>query len=99
MAKHVVPERTYLLVFAGLIVLTATTISVSRLELGGLHAPMALLIAGAKAALVLLFFMHMLYSSRLTWIIAFSGIVWLTILIGLTMADYLTRQSLPVTGG
>jgi cytochrome c oxidase subunit IV len=98
MAKHALSERTYVLVFVGLIVLTATTIAVSRLELGALHAPAALLIAAAKAALVLLFFMHVLYSTRLTWIVAVSGLAWLTILLGLTMADYLTRQSLAVPG-
>jgi cytochrome c oxidase subunit 4 len=50
-----------------------------------------LLIASVKALLVVLFFMHVRWSTRLTWVVAASGFVWLIILFGLTMTDYLTR--------
>ena len=98
MAKHTLPEKNYYLIFAALIVLTATTVFVRELPLGGWHAPVALAIAGIKAALVLLFFMHVLYSTRLTWVVALSGLVWLGILIALTMADYLTREATGIPG-
>jgi cytochrome c oxidase subunit 4 len=98
MAQHILPQRTYLLVFAALIVLTAATVGASFLPLGGLHLAVALTIAIAKATLVLLFFMHLLYSTRLTWVVALSGLLWLGILIVLTMADYVTREVLALPG-
>ena len=98
MAPHLTPPRTYLLVFAALLALTALTVAVNMLPLGGLHAPAALLIAGVKAALVLLFFMHLWDSPRLTWVVALSGLLWLAILIALTMTDYLTRDWMRIPG-
>src|SRR5262245_17545627 len=98
MAPHLTPPRQYYLVFAALLGLTALTVAVNMLPLGGLHAPAALLIAGVKAALVLLFFMHLWDSPRLTWVVALSGLLWLALLIGLTMADYLTRDWVRVPG-
>jgi cytochrome c oxidase subunit 4 len=99
MARHTVSQKTYLLIFGGLIALTALTVfTATRLNLGVLNAPIALLIAATKAALVLLFFMHVLYSTRLTWVVALSGLAWLAILIALTFSDYVTRQTLPVPG-
>jgi cytochrome c oxidase subunit 4 len=56
------------------------------------HTPIALAIAGVKAALVLLFFMHLWDSPRLTWLIAFGSLLWLAIMLVLTFADYLTRD-------
>ena len=83
--------RTYALVFAALIVLTITTVGLSYVELGDWHAPVGLVVAAVKALLVVLFFMHVLYSSRLTWIFALSGLFWLGILLALTMTDFVTR--------
>jgi cytochrome c oxidase subunit 4 len=48
-------------------------------------------IAGTKALLVILFFMHVRWSTRLTWVVAGSGFFWLLILFGITMADYMSR--------
>ncbi len=81
----------YFLVFAGLIVLTGATIGLARFELGAWHTPVGLAIASAKALLVILFFMHVVRSSRLTWIVALSSTAWLVILLGLTLTDYLSR--------
>jgi len=83
--------RIYSLVFAGLILLTITTVGLSYVDLGEWHAPVGLVIAAAKALLVVLFFMHVWYGPRLTWIFALSGLFWLGILLALTMADYLSR--------
>jgi cytochrome c oxidase subunit 4 len=94
MSMHVAPVRTYWLVFVGLLAMTALTVLASFVPLGIWHTPVALAIAGAKTTLVLLFFMHLLHSSRLTWVVALSGLLWLAILIILTMSDYVTRQPL-----
>jgi cytochrome c oxidase subunit 4 len=95
---HIIAPRTYYLVFAALIVLTGLTVGVSFLELGAWHTTVGLLIASTKALLVILFFMHVLYSTRLTWVVALSGLVWLAILIGLTLNDYLSREWLATSG-
>jgi cytochrome c oxidase subunit IV len=104
MASHVIPPRTYLLVYAALIVLTVTTVGMDLLarqnyiHLGHWQNEIALAIAVVKASLVILFFMHVWYSTRLTWVVALSSLLWLAILIGYTMTDYLTRDWLRVPG-
>jgi cytochrome c oxidase subunit 4 len=98
MARPTVSRGTYYLIFAALLGLTGATVWASYLPLGGLHLPAALLIATAKALLVLLFFMHLWYSTRLTWVVALSGLLWVAILIVLTMADYVTRENLGIPG-
>jgi cytochrome c oxidase subunit 4 len=91
MPEHIVPVRVYLIVFAALMALTATTVWVAFHDLGRLNVIIALAIAVTKAILVALYFMHVRYSSRLTQIVVGGGLLWLTIMIGLTMSDYLTR--------
>lgn len=98
MAQHIVPPRTYVAVFVALLVLTAITVAVSRLPIGSeWHMVFGLTIAVAKALLVILFFMHVIYSSRLTWVVALGGLLWLAILIALTMNDYIARGWYPLT--
>jgi cytochrome c oxidase subunit IV len=101
MTDHIVSTRLYLRVFAALLVLTALTVAAAFFDLGGgrLHyanALVALTIAVSKATLVVLYFMHVRYSSRLTWVFVGAGVFWLLILIGLTLSDVLTRGWLPV---
>jgi cytochrome c oxidase subunit 4 len=91
-ATHVTPRRTYFLVFAALLLLTATTVAVSAAELGRWHAPVALLIASVKATLVVLFFMHVLHSPRLVWLAVGVAIFCFGILYALSHADYATRN-------
>jgi cytochrome c oxidase subunit 4 len=98
MTDHVSSRSTYFLVFGGLVLLTLLTVVVSRLPLGAWHTPAALVIAVCKASLVVLFFMHLIHSSRLTWAVALSGLFWLAILVSLTLSDYLTRDWLGVPG-
>ncbi|HUK86828.1 MAG TPA: cytochrome C oxidase subunit IV family protein [Terriglobales bacterium] len=98
-AEHIVPKRTYFAIWTALLILTGITAYVSTLNLhvvSGLHdislnAAAALLIASLKASLVVLFFMHLKYSPRLTAVVVFAAIFWLAILLTLSMADYLTR--------
>jgi cytochrome c oxidase subunit 4 len=81
----------YYAVFAALIVGTGLTVGVAFVDLGALNNVLMLGIAMIKALLVILFFMHVRWGTRLTWVVAASGFVWLLILFGITMSDYLTR--------
>jgi cytochrome c oxidase subunit 4 len=92
MTKHITSEKTYYLIFASLIGLTLLTVGLSFVELGRLHLIVGLAIATTKAVLVALFFMHLLYSSRLSLTMFLSGLFWLAILLTLTLADYLFRD-------
>jgi cytochrome c oxidase subunit IV len=90
--EHVIEPKTYLRIFAALIGLTALTVLFSRVPVPqGWHTAVGLTIAVAKASLVILFFMHLIYSARLTWVVALSGLLWLGILISYTLTDYMTR--------
>jgi len=83
--------RIYLAVFASLMFLTALTVWVAYQELGMFIAVVALGIACTKATIVILFFMHVKYASRLTWLLAGAGILFLLILFAFAMADYVSR--------
>jgi cytochrome c oxidase subunit 4 len=96
MSQHVVPPRVYFAVFAALLVLTATTTAVSFVDLGPWNSVVALGIAFLKATLVVLFFMHVKYSPRLTQIVIAGGLFWLAILLALTLSDFVTRGWLPI---
>jgi cytochrome c oxidase subunit 4 len=99
MSGRILPQKTYYLVFAALLLLTLVTVEVAFFDMGLLNFPLALAISTCKATIVILYFMHLRYSSRLTWLVAGAGFFWLFILIALTMSDYLTRASLSVLGG
>lgn len=91
MSGHISPKSTYYTIFGTLAVLTAVTITVAFINLGLLNFPIALGIAIIKATLVVLFFMHMKYSSRLTKLVLGSAVFFLLTLFGLTLTDYLSR--------
>ncbi len=91
MSDHILPKRIYYTIFAILMFCTYLTVQIAFLDLGGLNVVAALTIAVVKAALVVLFFMHVKYSTRLTWAVVVGSIFWLGILLALTMGDYLTR--------
>ena len=97
MSGHVAPKSMYYAVFAALLVGTALTVGVAFIDLGALNNVLMLGIAITKALLVVLFFMHVRWSTRLTWVVAASGFFWLLILFGLTMMDYLSRGMVPGT--
>jgi cytochrome c oxidase subunit 4 len=98
MAHPTVSPRTYLLVFVALIALTGTTYLLALQHLGGWEVPVALGIAATKTVLVGLFFMHLLHSNRLTWLVVATGFLFLGILLALTGADYGTRDWMPEKG-
>ena len=105
MSEHIVPVRTYVLIFLVLLVGTALTVVAAfynfpTLHLRGLEIQLntvvALTIAVIKATFVVLYFMHVRYSSRLVWVIVTSALFWMAILFALTFADYWTRSWQPV---
>ena len=91
MAEHIVPTRVYYTIFAVLILCTGLTVMIAFVDLGALNTVAALAIAVFKAVLVILFFMHVKWGTRLTWVVVASGFFWLLILFGLGMADYMSR--------
>ena len=99
MSEHIVPQKTYLVIFAALLVLTLVTTEVAKIDLGKANVVVAMIIAGTKMMLVVLFFMHMKWSSHRIKVIPAAGLLWLWILIVLTLADYVSRRWLPVPGG
>jgi cytochrome c oxidase subunit IV len=88
---RIVSPKTYLLIGGILLCLTAATTAISYVELGVFNAVVALAIAVMKASLVVLFFMHIKYSSKLTKLTVCSGLFTFLVLITMTMTDYISR--------
>jgi cytochrome c oxidase subunit IV len=88
---HIVPPRIYMIVGGLLLFMTAVTVWASFLELGVWNPVIALFIACVKATIVVLFFMHVKYSSKLTKLTVGAGLFTFLTLIGMTLADYFTR--------
>jgi cytochrome c oxidase subunit 4 len=95
MSEQIVPQKTYVMVFLGLIGLTVLTTVVAFVDLGALNTVVALAIAFSKMLLVILFFMGVRHSSGLVRIIVVAGFFWLALLIAFTMGDYRTRSWTP----
>jgi cytochrome c oxidase subunit IV len=92
MSEHIISTKLYVGIWATLMVLTAATAGVAFLDLGPFNTVVALVIATCKALLVVLFFMHVKYTSeRLTKVVIVAGIFFLLLLLGLSLADYATR--------
>jgi cytochrome c oxidase subunit IV len=89
---------TYYKIFALLMILAFATTGIAFIGLGIFNPIVAMLIAVTKATLVVLFFMHVRYQGRLTFVFAIAGFCWLLILLLLISTDYLTRAWLPIPG-
>ncbi len=99
MSEHIVPRKTYVWVWAALMILMVLTAGLSRIDLGEWSTFVALAIAVVKALLVILFFMHVRYEDqKITWVVIVAGFFWLGIMMALSMADYLSRGYLGVAG-
>jgi cytochrome c oxidase subunit 4 len=98
MSEHIVTKKQYSLVFGALLLLTFVTTAVGMMDLGRLNVVVALVIAVIKATLVVLFFMHIYWSTKLTKVVVVSGIAWLVLLLWLTLTDVLSRGWLPFPG-
>jgi cytochrome c oxidase subunit 4 len=88
---HIVSPRIYGLIFGALLIATALTVGASYAELGIYNAIVAIAIACVKAVLVILFFMHVKYSSRLTKLTVAAGFFTFIVLITMTLTDYISR--------
>jgi cytochrome c oxidase subunit IV len=90
--SHVASKGSYVFIFLLLMVFTGITVVAAFVNLGAFNASVALAIAVFKATLVVLYFMHVKYSSRLTKLTVMSGLFFLAILLTLTMVDYAARD-------
>ena len=97
MSHHVAPLKLYLGVFGILMIGTILTVVVAFFDLGPLNNVVMLTIACVKALFVILYFMHVRWSTRLTWVVVASGFFWLLIMFTFTMTDYLSRGWIPGT--
>ena len=95
---HIVSPMVYLAIVLALFVGTALTVWASYIDLGVWNPVIALAIACTKATLVVLFFMHVKYSTKLTKLVVICGIFWLMLLLTITEADLLTRTWMGVPG-
>jgi cytochrome c oxidase subunit IV len=98
MKQHVASVRTNFLIFGLLLFLLLATVGAAYLPLGPLNFPVAMAIATTKAVLIVLFFMHALYSHRLTLVICVASLLWLGIMIALILGDYHSRGWLHIPG-
>jgi cytochrome c oxidase subunit IV len=93
-SKHKIESvGVYLLIYGLLLGLLIATVSAATVDMGPWNVVTALVIAVVKALLVILFFMHVRHSSRLTWIFAGAAFLWLTLLLGLTLSEYWFRPA------
>ena len=96
------PIKYYIGVFALLMVMTGLTVYVAQFDFGELstrgplNALVALTIAVIKATAVVLIFMHVRWSSRLTQVIVVASVFWLLIMLSFTLSDYFTRGGWPI---
>ncbi len=93
--EHVISVKTYFIVYLSLMVLLVVTVAVAFNNFGPFNLSIAMGIAVVKTVLIVLYFMHMKYSSKLIWLYAAAGFFWLFMLILLTMGDYLSRGWIP----
>jgi cytochrome c oxidase subunit 4 len=97
MSEHIVSLRVYITIAFALVVGTAVTVWAGLIDFPGpLNVIIALTIACIKATLVVLYFMHVRYSSKLVWLVLASALFWLAILFALTFSDYWTRSWIPL---
>src|SRR4051812_6420814 len=95
---HIVPVKVYIGIFLALLAGTALTVWAAFQDFGPMNTVIALSIAMVKGTLVVLWFMHVRYSDKLTWVIVGGGFLWLTVLFTLTLSDYYARHWLVIYG-
>jgi cytochrome c oxidase subunit 4 len=94
----ITPVRVLVLIFISLLICTGLTVLAAVHDFGSLNTPVALVIAITKATLVITFFMAVRYNTPLTKVVVISGFLWLFLLFGLGLNDYLTRAWIGVPG-
>ncbi len=96
--EHIVSPKIYFAIFGFLLVMTLVTVLVSFVDLGWANPVVALVIATMKATAVILFFMHIWYSTKMTQAVILSTLFFLFLLLGLTLTDYLSRPWMSYPG-
>jgi cytochrome c oxidase subunit IV len=100
MSEHIVSVKVYITIFLVLLVGTALTVAAAFVDFPWrLNTIVALTIATVKATFVVLYFMHVRYSTRLVWVIVISALFWMGILFAFTLSDYFTRSWLSTQTG
>jgi cytochrome c oxidase subunit 4 len=89
--EHLVPYKLYVQVWAALVVLTVVTVTVAYVDMKHVTVLTAMLIATAKAALVVLYFMHLRFEERLYLYMILAVLVTYAVFVGLTFVDYWYR--------
>jgi cytochrome c oxidase subunit 4 len=93
-SEHIAPSRLYWLVWAILIVATVLTAWIATIDLGPFNTVVALVIATAKASIVVLIFMNVKYTSeKMTKAILIAAVFWLLLLLVLSLSDYSSRYA------
>jgi cytochrome c oxidase subunit 4 len=93
-SQHIIPPIVYLKVFGVLMALMILTCAIAALDLGFLNTLIALTIAVTKATFIVLYFMHIKFSSKLVKTFSVAALFWLSILFALTLQDYFTRHGM-----
>jgi len=93
--RHITSNKTYIIVWAALMVMTAITVYVSYINFGMLNIVIALVVASIKASIVALYFMHLKIEDSITWVFALFPLTLLALLIAMTMTDMFTRTVVP----
>ena len=94
-AEHIVPVKIYVVIWVSLLLLTGLTTGVAYIDMGVFNTVVALVIAVTKMMLVVLFFMHVKYTTGLPRIVMIAALFWLAIMMSLTLSDELTRKWTP----
>jgi cytochrome c oxidase subunit 4 len=89
---HIVTPKTYVIVYISLLLATALTVGAAFIDLGPFNPILALAIACFKGVIVILFFMHVYYSSRLMKLTVAAGFFTFLVLIMMTLSDYMSRS-------
>ena len=93
---HVSPISLYITIFVALMVLTGVTVAAAYVDLGQFNFLVAMIIAVFKASLVVWYFMHVKYQSKLTKLTVATGLFFLAILLGLMLVDYGSKGFVPM---
>ena len=88
---HIVGPKTYGIIFVTLLTFTGITVAAAFVNLGILNPIVALAIASTKAVIVILFFMHVFYQTKLIKLTVAAGFFTFLVLITMTLSDYMSR--------
>ncbi len=92
---HITSNKTYIIVWLALMVMTVVTVYISYINFGVLNIVIALVVASIKASIVALYFMHLKFEDSITWVFALFPLSLLALLIAMTMTDTFTRTIVP----